>query len=277
MTTERIQCIRSLFQECADVQGVLLAQPEHILSFQLMVIDRTISSVSLLDPIAQALQETQVWLNSVSRDILDESDELLHVRYQLIYTMDQQQPLDNSPNRWTTTQQVFELVRRRIAQLHQDFPDEVEIQFQRATQYHEGEFSHVRLLGNSAARVLVSQIAEDALAGTLGNLNLVGLSAEPCLRTALLSFIKHRDIDKHSYDTVKTVYRDSVLWKDLLLLRGLLAEGILVYVLSQQRWRVDYGLDLGRSLLAVPYRAKVNRKGLELQCALIHLNHTGCT
>jgi hypothetical protein len=34
----------------------------------------------------------------------------------------------------------------------------------------------------------------------------------------------------------------------------------LVHVLSQRRWRVDYGLDLKRSLLAVPYRAKVSFK-----------------
>ncbi|KAF9502939.1 hypothetical protein BS47DRAFT_1278519, partial [Hydnum rufescens UP504] len=46
------------------------------------------------------------------------------------------------------------------------------------------------------------------------------------------------------------------LWKSVLLLRGLLAHGILSYVLRERRWRVDYGLDLSRSLLAVPYRAK---------------------
>jgi hypothetical protein len=34
-------------------------------------------------------------------------------------------------------------------------------------------------------------------------------------------------------------------------------EGILGYVLKERRWRVDYGLDPSRTLLAVPYRAKV--------------------
>jgi hypothetical protein len=34
-------------------------------------------------------------------------------------------------------------------------------------------------------------------------------------------------------------------------------EGILSYVLKERRWRVDYGLDPSRTLLAVPYRAKV--------------------
>jgi hypothetical protein len=34
-------------------------------------------------------------------------------------------------------------------------------------------------------------------------------------------------------------------------------EGILGYVLKERRWRVDYGLDPSRTLLAVPYLAKV--------------------
>ncbi|KAG8698247.1 hypothetical protein FRC11_014544, partial [Ceratobasidium sp. 423] len=42
----------------------------------------------------------------------------------------------------------------------------------------------------------------------------------------------------------------------LLLVRGLLASGILVFALKHKHYRVDYGLDLSRSLLAVPYRAK---------------------
>jgi hypothetical protein len=48
------------------------------------------------------------------------------------------------------------------------------------------------------------------------------------------------------------------------LLRGLLmkGEGILSYVLKERRWRVDYGLDPSRTLLAVPYRAKVCRFNL---------------
>ena len=47
--------------------------------------------------------------------------------------------------------------------------------------------------------------------------------------------------------------------KGIFLLRGLLidVDGILGYVLKERRWRVDYGLDPSRTLLAVPYRAKV--------------------
>ena len=259
MDVQQIQHIRSLFKECARVRGVLVAQPKHILSFQLMVIDRTLSSGAPLNNVAQELQEVQTWLTSSSRDILDESDELLHVRYQLIYTMDEQQPLDNGPDRWTITQNVFDLVRCHAEQLHEEFPEEVELLKSHGpgVASREGDFSHVRLLGTSAAQALVSRIAEDALNGSLENLTFVGLRAQVPLRNAVLRFIKEYHVDDQTCAKVKDSYSKTSLWKGLLLLRGLLAHGILVYVLRQQRWRVDYGLDPKRSLLAVPYRAKV--------------------
>ena len=58
----------------------------------------------------------------------------------------------------------------------------------------------------------------------------------------------------------------SHLWNGLLLLRGLLASNILVFALTERRWRVDYGLlsqpgpgdseSSTPTMLAIPYRAK---------------------
>jgi hypothetical protein len=262
MNIEQIQRIHHLFQECARVQGVLVAQPEHILSFRLMVIDRTLSSDPPLGPpVAQMLQETQEWLTSTSRDILDESDELLHVRYQLIYTMGQQQSLYGGQDRWTTTQKVFDLVRRHVRKLHKDFPNEVELLEHHGAEGYTGKFPHIRLLGTSesASYTFISHIADDALDGRLDNLTFVNLSPGD-LRNAVLRFIKEQGIDSKTYALVEDSYRKSGHWEGLLLLRGLLAHGILIHVLRQRRWRVDYGLDLKRSLLAVPYRAKVYLK-----------------
>jgi hypothetical protein len=252
-----IQNIQTLFEECARVRGILLAQPEHILSFRLMVIDQILSSEGPGDnQVARDLQATQSWLHSNARDILDESDELLHVRYQLIYTMDQQQPLDDGPYRWITTQKIFDLVRQHMRQLHVDFPEDVELIEHRAVA-NEGNFSHFRLVGASASQALISLIAEDALNGQLETLTFVGLGSQPSLRSDVYSFITTNNLDPQTYRTVKDIYEATGLWKSLLLLRGLLGHGILVYALSRRRWRVDYGLDAKRSLLAVPYRAKV--------------------
>ena len=55
-----------------------------------------LSSGPRLDNVAQELQKVQTCLASNSRDVLDENDEFLHVRYQLIYAIDTQEPLDKS-------------------------------------------------------------------------------------------------------------------------------------------------------------------------------------
>jgi hypothetical protein len=63
-----------------------------------------------------------------------------------------------------------------------------------------------------------------------------------------------------NHELIKMHCSGTTLWSGILLLRGLLVdgEGILGYVLKERRWRVDYGLDPSRTLLAVPYRAKVS-------------------
>ena len=270
MNIEQINNIQMIFKKCIRVQGILVAQPEHILSFRLMVVEKMLSSSPPLDPVARKLQEMQAWLTSTSRDILDESDELLHVRYQLIYAMDEQQPLDGGPDRWTTIQNVFDLVHCHMKQLRDQFPEEIEIFERHGT---DGQFFHIPLLGISASQALVSRIAEDVLDGALDNLTFVGLNRQPALRTSILRFIMDRSVDSQTYRTVKDFFRNTRIWKSLLLLRGLLAHGVLICVFSQRRWRVDYGLDLKRSLLAVPYRAKVRLKPLFrlLECSPCYL------
>ena len=53
----------------------------------------------------------QKWINSHTRDILDENDEILHSRFQLIYTIGLQQHMAGYPDRWTVTQQVLRLAK----------------------------------------------------------------------------------------------------------------------------------------------------------------------
>jgi len=113
------------------------------------------------------------------------------------------------------------------------------------------------------------------LNGKLENLTFAGINARVPLRNAVLHFIKEYNVDDQTCAEVKDFYGRSCLWKGLLLLRGLLAHGILIYVLRKQRWRVDYGLDSKRSLLAVPYRAKVFLQALTYP-RLITMYDTGC-
>ena len=201
----------------------------------------------------------QKWIHSNARDILDESDEILHARFQLVYTMGLQQHMDGYPDRWTITQQVLRLAKEHIHTLSRNHPNVVE---------HEcgtpGSFPHIRIMrASDVGRRIISLIVEDVMAGQLPSFNFQHLSAE--LYDAISGFISDEDVLQIP-DTAKRVEEyakgryQNHLWSGLLLLRGLLACNILLFALTERRWRVDYGLDLRRSptvtMLAIPYRAK---------------------
>ena len=116
-------------------------------------------------------------------------------------------------------------------------------------------------------------ITDDVMAGRLPNFNFQDISLP--LQIAIRSFISDRDVLQVP-DIVKRVEEyaklsdQSHLWSGLLLLRGLLTSSVLLFALSERRWRVDYGLvsllppkyaphnPIGPTptMLAVPYRAK---------------------
>jgi Protein of unknown function (DUF3638) len=253
INTSVIKTIRALYMRCVADGGVLVVQPEHILSQKLMCIDTLLESNGDREKlsISQDLKTLQDWLAEVSRDVLDESDEILHVRYQLVYTAGEQMPVEDHPNRWSITQQVFSRLQAHVVQLHARFPKMFELdETQRG-------FPTMRILDHEVSRNISSLIVDDALKGALSSLPLAVLS--PQIREATRSFIVQRDVPKEVHDAVRSHCAGTTLWNGILLLRGLLVdgEGILGYVLKERRWRVDYGLDPSRTLLAVPYRAKV--------------------
>ncbi|KAI0066738.1 hypothetical protein BV25DRAFT_1972593 [Artomyces pyxidatus] len=256
----QVSVIRQLIERCIWEGGVLLVQPEHILSFQLMGFDHLLSDSFSQRAIGQDLHDLQMMLDRVSRDILDESDEILHVRYQLVYTMGQQRPLEHHPNRWTIIQDLFSIAMKHASALCQASNDEIE--FKAST---GGRFPTIRILGEQAAQQIVERVAEDALSGSLSTLSFALFP--PIIREAARRFITRRHVTDIDYNSVEACCRETILWPGLLLLRGLLVEetGILVYVLRKRRWRVDYGLDPTRTLLAVPYRAKKDMPSLRAE------------
>ena len=242
----QVDALKSLVSECERNRGVLVVQPDHVLSLKLVTVEK---QLSVDKHIATPLLNLQKWLHSHSRDILDESDEILHVRYQLVYTIGFQQPMEGFPDRWTTTQQVLSVVKKHAASLRTSFTEGIEYQAG-----PPGSFPHIRILQPNAAEALVSQITDDALNSLLPNFNFQQLNSE--IREALLCFIMHKDVSLPMAKTVEEYTRRSTLWDGLLLLRGLLATDILLFAFRDQRWRVDYGLAPNRTMLAVPYRAK---------------------
>ncbi|KIJ64301.1 hypothetical protein HYDPIDRAFT_90752, partial [Hydnomerulius pinastri MD-312] len=232
--------------ECKQEGGILVVQPDHVLSFKLMSVEKQLDQDGQM---AQKLLECQRWLHSHARDLLDESDEILHVRYQLVYTIGLQKHLEGFPDRWTTTQQVLGLVRKHAIFLRDDHPLGLEIE-----SGTPGSFPHTRILQTNAGQELISRIAQDIMDGLLPNFSFD--QARSGLRDAIHSFISRKHNTPSDIQMVKDYSQQGPLWSGLLLLRGLFASNILLFALKERRWRVDYGLAPHRTMLAVPYRAK---------------------
>ena len=246
---ERIAILRGVMAECMHNRGILVVQPEHILSLKLVTVEKQLSQ-SEDSEVPTKLLELQRWLHSRSRDILDESDEILHVRYELVYTIGLQQPMEGFPERWTTTQQVLDLVNKCARSLRDQYPLGVEYE-----PGPPGSFPHLRVLqADTAGKLLTSLIVQGIMDGLLPNFCFGQLA--PNLRSAIRAFISYEHPSSRRVQLVEEYYRASPLWGGLLLLRGLLATGILSFAFSERRWRVDYGLAPHRTMLAVPYRAK---------------------
>ncbi|KAG8928194.1 hypothetical protein FRC02_007248, partial [Tulasnella sp. 418] len=252
-TLNQAREVQQLFLNCIKARGVLVVQPDHILSFRLMGLDRTSSTMASIrstDPlVANQLLETQKWLSSHSRDILDESDEILHVKYQLIYTVGQQQSLHGSPDRWTIAQQILALVKKHSRDIHPSYPDGLEVMDDRS-----GGYPRIRVLRDDAGAALVALVADDILNGALDHCSFELFPVE--LRSSLLQYITSSESASQDLRLVEDSCKRTDMWNTLLIIRGLLGYGILHFVLKEKRWRVDYGPDFSRSMMAVPYSAK---------------------
>ncbi|KAJ7460834.1 hypothetical protein FB451DRAFT_1141265 [Mycena latifolia] len=243
----KIQKIVDLLKECARVGGILLCQPEHILSFQLMGLHAFCQSE--VSEEARMLREAQEWLDSAARDILDESDEILNVRYQLIYTLGAANPLEGRPWRWNISQAVFSLLEK-LTKTPKNVPDGLEI-----TTFPEARrFPLTRILTPNGRQALLKSIVDEIVFED-------GLQEWISFRThtraqkmGAYRFLNQWNIEREDVSSLRNLPDDQ--FSQLLLLRGLFAHGILSLSLEGKRWRVDYGLDPGRSMLAVPYRAK---------------------
>ncbi|CAF4889265.1 unnamed protein product [Rotaria sp. Silwood1] len=95
---------------------IILTSPEDILSFDLLTIDKCRRNEF---DIGRSMLTVQRWLKKYVRDVLDESDEILHVKYQLIYTV------DGVAKRWKTIQTILEFVKKHAADISKCFYENV--------------------------------------------------------------------------------------------------------------------------------------------------------
>ncbi|KAF8860560.1 hypothetical protein BDZ45DRAFT_800719 [Acephala macrosclerotiorum] len=245
--------IDSICRECMKNGGILLVQPEHILSFKLMGLEYLITGK---EAVGRSLLSTQEFFDTLSRDLVDESDENFSVKFELIYTMGIQRPIELSPERWICIQQVLSLVRIIVPLVKKDFPNSIDFDERRP-----GAFPRTRILRPSAGQDILSRIAK-----RICETGLTGfpIARQPeSIRQAVFRYITERNLTAEDIAQVENQGQGG-FWAEitsntLLLLRGLLAGGVLAFAFGQKRWRVNYGLDSTRipgTKLAVPYRAK---------------------
>jgi hypothetical protein len=243
--------IHDLFVECMEAGGILLCQPEHILSFKLLVLENLLRSPS--SSLSRSLLDTQKWLEENARDILDESDEILSPKYQLVYTIGTQHAPDGDYMRWKLVQEVFDLIRACAS--NERYKGSLSVDGS------SPRFPQIRIFTQECGEHLLHKVAECIVLWDLApSFSFRRFSRED--RQNLFQFITERAIDDTTYDRVKYICQnqdasdDLSILKPILLFRGLIGHGILLTALKEKRWRVDYGLDIRRSMLAVPYRAK---------------------
>ncbi|KAL1748426.1 hypothetical protein HDZ31DRAFT_29860 [Schizophyllum fasciatum] len=244
-----IRNIGRLFGDCASSGGILLCQPEHLLSFQLMASSMLCTHGMSAD--TKAMLDVQTWMSKRSRYILDERDEILSHRYQLIYTIGSPGPLEEHPERWLIIHQVMGLVGSNAESTMLAHPNDIEIERGCET---SRQFRRMRILTDAACDHLIAACCADIVyRNAVPLLSFRSRSSDQV--AAALQFICSMDTSFEIAKSLEDCF-GSEAYPYLLLLRGLFAHGILRLALKEKRWRVDYGLDLRRSKLAIPYRAK---------------------
>ncbi|KAI9929431.1 hypothetical protein MW887_000901 [Aspergillus wentii] len=236
--------LQSIYQECQENRGILIALPEQILSFRLVGLDLMGSKPSL----ARRLITLERWIQANSRTIIDESDEVLDARFQLVYTVGNQKTLDGHSDRWSIIQVVLDLVRKQAAVLRREDPSCLDLEF------HGDRYPIIRFLKPETVDTLIQRIVDSI--GRNGFSGVPFTQWTPGVRKSALRFINSVDVSDTDQETIRSTFEGSVSMAKLLILRGLLAQGILRFTLAGKRWMVDYGLHPTRCLMAVPFRSK---------------------
>lgn len=241
---ESVSQLQSIYHACQRQKGILIALPEQILSFRLVGLDMMYVSNS----VAPKLIRLEQWLQSNCRNIVDESDEVLDPKFQLFYTVGNQQSMDGHSDRWEITQAVLAVVERQATRLHSPDPKYLDIECNGAL------YPIFHFLREETIDILLEAVFEDICENGLPGLSFRQLGVH--VGKITLQFVRSLDMDDEGQLTHRAALDDSIIMPKLLVLRGLLAHRIMRFALAGKRWLVDYGLHPSRCLIAVPFRAK---------------------
>ncbi|KAH7403218.1 hypothetical protein BKA64DRAFT_443813 [Cadophora sp. MPI-SDFR-AT-0126] len=241
----QIGIFRQLHDNVRKSSGIIIALPEHLLSFKLSGLQR-LSDGKIVD--AKAMIETQSWLHRYARDVIDECDSILALRTQLIYPSGTQKVVDGHPMRWEIVQILLCRVNGHLENLQLQYPQSIEV-----LRRDQGGFPIIYFLRQDVETELISRLVEDIFHGR------TSIFPPDCTnsdRNAIKLFISETKVTPELSGYIKYMFKDKPTLKQAVyLLRGLLVHRILLMVLKK-RWNVQYGLHPSRDPIAVPFHAK---------------------
>lgn len=231
-----------------ESKGVMLALPEHILSFRLSGIQRLCDSRKKE---GAAMVNFQSWLDHNARDVLDECDVSLAIRTQLIYPSGSQMLVDGHPLRWQVVQNLLRLVLQHIRKLMTRFPRSIEVVHRAHGTYDQGVYPLIYFLRDDIQDYLIQGLVDDIVQGRFHF--LPSGEIPPRSQADIRDFISNVDVSSAVMKRLEKIYRDKQhLMKVLFHVRGLFVHRILLTTL-RKRWNVQYGLHPDRVPVAVPY------------------------
>lgn len=248
---ETLQIYENLLNECYKNQHVLITLPEHCLSFKLKTIEMVSTDIYPKENAAK-IREIQEWIDRKSRDILDESDEILATKYQLIYSMGNQSNLDGEKLRWIVARDVLKLAKNNVVK----FLEKNKNQFEYIPDVSKPQkFPTIRLFDSSLYSKLKELICKDFLERKNIETKFHELNSHE--KETLAKFILNDDFNKTDQVIDWLFHNNKTLENIMLILRGLLTYDILLHALKK-RWKVEYGVNTENNnlLQAVPFRAK---------------------
>lgn len=242
---EAMKLFRSIHIRTLRRGGVVLALPEHMLSFSLSGLQR-LTENRLED--AKHMIDTQRWLHKMCRDIMDESDFTLACKTQLIYPSGSQVTFDGDNHRWETAEILLDLVQSHLWNLESRFASSIEVVSR------HGGYPFIFFLRQDVQDELLSRLVDNICAGQF---RLVPMSkCSPSERDAVHAFLTNASPSPKDLKKVSEIFPEKPTVRKMLYhLRGLLVHRILLMALSR-RWNVQYGLHPKRDPIAVPFSAK---------------------
>ncbi|KAF5564196.1 hypothetical protein FPHYL_4816 [Fusarium phyllophilum] len=243
---QALELYHSLHKTTLASGGVMLCLPEHLLSFKLSGLQKLADKEAKK---AQKMMNIQAWLESSSRDVLDESDLTLSPKTQLIYPSGIPTMIDGHPQRWQLIEDMLALVESHVPQLQAKFKDGIQV-----WRRHRG-FPVIHLLRPEVEDYLNSLLVDDICHGRLSYLQFkVDISLDATKPVKLLLSTTHTRQSVWD-DAIGSLNDQPSGRKTLYLLHGLIPQRLLILCLKKS-WNVQYGLHPDRAPIAVPFEAK---------------------